>query len=167
MRASSTPHTVERVHMKTVRLADQVSRAEVYRTGKHHYEADIRAEGGTYGTLRTDGRAAHAQSGGLRVTLHPDGGVTSRVERARPEPRPVAKRLLVATPTLADGVTTAKVYRLSADYCEADILANGVRLVALVADGHAARSVHNGLHLALQPDGRPTSRVDEDATPAS
>ncbi|MET9827759.1 hypothetical protein ABZ078_00265 [Streptomyces sp. NPDC006385] len=157
----------KRVHVQTVKLADEVSRAKVYRTGETHYEAEIWAKGSKYGALHVNGRAAYAQNDGLHVTLHPDGKVTSWVGREKPKPKPVVKRVLVATPTLADGVTTAKVFRLTAGRYEADVYADGVRLDTLVANGRAAYGQNNGLHVALQPDGQVTSWVDDDPAPAS
>ncbi|WP_210592964.1 hypothetical protein [Streptomyces sp. GESEQ-35] len=101
----TTAHsTAQRVHVKTVKLADKVSTAKVYKTGKYRYEAEIWAKGVKYGTLYTNGKAAppaHAQNNGLHVTLHPDGKVTSRVERAKPQP--VVKRVLVADGRAAYG----------------------------------------------------------------
>lgn len=159
--ANGHPRKPNRVHVKTVKLADNVSHAKVYETGQNRYEAEIWAEDRKDGTLYTQGRAAYALNNGLHVTLHPNGEVTSRVERARPpQLKPVAERVLVASPTLADGVTTAKLYRLTADHYEADIFTGVVRLHTLVADGRAAHGDTNGLHVALQPDGRLTSRVD-------
>ncbi|ELS50628.1 hypothetical protein [Streptomyces viridochromogenes] len=158
----------KRVQVKTVKLADRVSRAKVYKTGKHRYEAEIWAGGVKYGTLHAQGKAARGLNNGLHITLHPNGEVTSWVERAepRPKPEPVVQRVLVATPTLADGATTAKLYRLTADHYEADVFANGVRLDTLVSDGRPAYGEHNGLHVALQPDGRLASWLDDaSATP--
>lgn len=152
----------ERVHVRTVRLADHVSRAKVYRTGTDRYEAEIWADDVRYGALYTQGRAAYAQNNGLHITLRPDGEVTSWLEGAKPKPEPVAQRVLVGTATLADGSTTAKLYRVAADHHEADILADGVRLETLVTDGRrAAHGEDNGLHVTLHPDGRLTSRADE------
>ncbi|MDC0769857.1 hypothetical protein [Streptomyces sp. HD] len=160
----------ERVHVKTVKLADKVSRAKLYRTGEDRYEAEIWVKGRKYGALYTDGRAAaRAQNNGLHVTLHPNGKVTSWIERAKPkpQPKPVVKRLLVATPTLADGVTTAKVYRLATHHYEADIFADGVRLDTLVANGRAAYGENNGLKVVLKPDGQLISGFDETTDPAT
>ncbi|MGI5373021.1 hypothetical protein ACQEV2_01900 [Streptomyces sp. CA-251387] len=155
--------------MKTVKLADQVSQAKVYKIGKMRYEAEIWAEGVKHGTLYAEGRAARGLNNGLHITLHPNGKVTSWVERAepRPEPKPVVQRLLVATATLADGVTTANLYRLTADHYEADILANGGRLDTLVANGRAAHGENNGLRVALRPDGQLTSWVDGTPVPGA
>lgn len=163
--ASAAGSEAERVQVRTVQLADGVSRAKVYKAGEDRYEAEIWAKDLRYGALYTQGRAAYAQHNGLHITLRPDGGVTSWVEAAKPKPKPVVKRVLVGTVTLADGATTAKLHRVTAGHYEADILADGVRLDTLVADGHAAHGENNGLHVTLQPDGRLTSSVDE--TPAA
>lgn len=148
-------HTeAKRGYMTTVKLADEVSRAEVYKTGKDRYEAELWAEGAKYGTLYTQGMPTHAQHDGLHVTLRPDGRVSSWVERAEPQPEPAAERVLIGTSTLADGSTTAKIYRLTADHYEADVHAGGRRLDTLVADGRTAYVENDGLHVALHPDGR-------------
>jgi hypothetical protein len=154
--ASATDRSkAERVHVRTVELADRLSRAQVHKTGEDRYEAEIWAGDQRYGALYTQGRAAYAQHNGLHITLHPDGEVTSWVERAKPKPEPVVNRVLVDMVTLADGATTAKLYRVTADHHEAEFLADGVRLDTLVADGHrAAHGENNGLYVALQPDGR-------------
>ncbi|CAM5228577.1 hypothetical protein ACWGKK_24760 [Streptomyces chartreusis] len=158
---SMSQHTkAKRVYVTTVKLADEASRAKVYKTGKDRYEAEIWAEGAKYGTLYTQGMPTHAQHNGLHVTLGPDGRVSSWVERAEPKPEPAAERVLIGTSTLADGSTTAKIYRLTADHYEADVYAGGERLDTLVADGRAAYGENDGLHVALHPDGRLASWGD-------
>ncbi|MGP4007067.1 hypothetical protein [Streptomyces sp. 4N124] len=167
--AHATDHgRTKRVPVKTVKLADKVSRAKVFTTGKHRYEAEIWAKGVKYGTLYTNGKAAppaHAQHNGLHVTLHPNGKVTSWVERAEPNPKPVVKRVLVANATLADGTSTAKVYQLSPGHYEAEIFADGTKIDTLVTKGRAAYGQNNGLYVALQPDGQLTSWVDQTPAP--
>ncbi|MCC5478019.1 hypothetical protein [Streptomyces barringtoniae] len=158
---ASAPCKDKRVPVKTVRLADKVSVAKVYKTGKHRFVAEIWAKGTKYGTLVAKDHAARGQNNGLHVTLHPNGRVTSWIERAQPELRPAAERILVSTTTLADDTSTAKVYRLSAHHYEADVYANGTKYGTLVAKDHAARGQNNGLHVLLQPDGRVTSWVDD------
>ncbi|MFC8244310.1 hypothetical protein [Streptomyces chartreusis] len=156
---STSQHTnAKRVYVTTVKLADEAGRAKVYKTGKDRYEAEIWAEGAKYGTLYTQGMPTHAQHNGLHVTLRPDGRVSSWVERAEPEP--ADERVLIGTSTLADGSTTARIYRLTADHYEADVHAGGKRLVTLVADGRAAYGENDGLHVALHPDGRLASWGD-------
>ena len=159
---SMSQHTkAKRVYVTTVKLADEAGRAKVYKTGKDRYEAEIWAEGAKYGTLYTQGMPTHAQHNGLHVTLRPDGRVSSWVERAEPKPEPAVERVLIGTSTLADGSTTAKIYRLTADHYEADIYAGGKRLDTLVADGRVAYGGNNGLHVALHPDGRLASWGEE------
>jgi hypothetical protein len=171
-RADSAAHAsghskTERVHVKTVKLADKVSRAKVFKTGKHRYEAEIWAKGLKYGTMTAKGRAAHAEHNGLHITLDPKGRVTSWVERAKPkpEPKPVVKRVLLASATLADGTSTAKIYKISANHYEADVYAGDSKIDTLVAHGHAAYGENNGLHVALQPDGQLSSWVDQAPEP--
>lgn len=161
-------HKAKRVYVKTVKLADRVSVAKIFKTGKHRYEAEIWAKGTKYGTLVAQGKPAHGQHNGLHITLRPNGTVTSWVEQAKPQPRPkpVVKRVLVATAPLADGASTARIYKLTASHYEADIYAGGVRLDTLVADGRPAYGQNNGLHVVLQPDGQLRSWVDEAPAPA-
>ena len=168
--ASAHAHTsAKRVYVKTVKLADKVSKAKVYKTGKHRYQAEIWAKGVKYGTLYATGRTAHGNHNGLHVSLTANGKVTSWVERAKPKPKPkpkpVVKRVFVSSQTLADGASTAKIYKLTADHYQADVLANGTRIATLDANGRAAYGENNGLHVALQPDGGLTSWVDEAPAP--
>ncbi|MEU5540560.1 hypothetical protein [Streptomyces sp. NPDC020362] len=79
----------------------------------------------------------------------------------RPQQKPVAKRVIVSSAQLADHASTAKIYRISTHHYEADVSAGGVKLDTLVANGRAAYGQNNGLHVALQPDGRLTSWVDD------
>ncbi|WP_151478700.1 hypothetical protein [Streptomyces albicerus] len=157
----------KRVYVKTVKLADKVSRAKVYKTGKNRYQAEISAKGVKYGTLVAAGKAAYGQNNGLHVTLQPTGKVTSWVEKAKPKPKPkpVVKRTLVASATLADNTSTAKVYKLSAGHYEADVYTGGTKIDTLVAKGSAAYGENNGLHVTLQPDGQLTSWVEDTPAP--
>lgn len=159
--------TAGRIHVKTVKLADKVSRAKVYRTGKHRYDAEIWAKGLKYGTLTTKGRTVHADHNGLHIALHPNGKVTSWVERARPKPKPAVQRVLVASAPLADDTSTVKLYKITAHHYEADIYAGGTRTGILVAKGHAAHDEMNGLHIVLRPDGRLSSWTDQPPAPAT
>ncbi|MEU8691308.1 hypothetical protein [Streptomyces sp. NPDC048665] len=155
----------KRVLVKTVRLADKVSVAKVYKTGKHHqhFEAEIWAKGAKFGTLVAKGKPAHGENNGLHVTLRPNGEVTSWVERAKPKPKPqpVAQRILVSVSTLADDTSTGKVYRLGPHHYEADIYAHGHKLDTLAAKGRAAHGENNGLHVVLKPDGKLVSWVED------
>lgn len=155
----------ERVYVKTVKLADKVSRAKVFKTGKHRYEAEIWGKGLKYGTMATKGRTAHAEHNGLHIALHPNGKVTSWVEHAKPKPGPVVKRRLPASAPLADGTSTAKIYKVAAHDYEADIYADGTTFETLVAHGRAAYGRLDGLHVVLQPDGQLSSWFDRAPAP--
>ncbi|WP_432196285.1 hypothetical protein [Streptomyces sp. bgisy027] len=102
-----------------------------------------------------------AQHNGLHVTLRPDGRASSWVAHAEPRPEPADERVLIGTSTLADGSTTAKIYRLTADHYEAEVFADGKRRDTLVADGRAAHGENSGLHVMLHPDGRLASWGEE------
>ncbi|GAA3770736.1 hypothetical protein GCM10022403_002580 [Streptomyces coacervatus] len=157
----------ERVYVKTVELADKVSKAKVFKTGKHRYEAEIWGKGLKYGTMAAKGRTAHAEHNGLHIALQPNGKVTSWVERAKPKPKPVVKRVLVTSAPLADGTSTARIYKVTANHYEADIYADGTRFDTLVANGRAAYGQLNGLHVVLQPDGQLSSWVDRAPDPTA
>ena len=168
--AASTAHAsgdcrTERVYVRTVNLADKASRAKVFKTGKHRYEAEIWGKGLKYGTMAAKGRTAHAEHNGLHIACHPNGTVTSWVERAKPQPKPFLKRSLITSAPLADGTSTAKIYKVTAHHYEADIYADGTRFDTLVANGRPAYGQLNGLHVVLQPDGQLSSSV-EAPTPA-
>lgn len=67
------------------------------------------------------------------------------------------QRTLVKTLALADGVSTANVYRVSKYVYQADILgADGHRTTTLASDGHVTGGT-GALHAALAADGRLTS----------
>ncbi|WP_330332614.1 hypothetical protein OHS33_24815 [Streptomyces sp. NBC_00536] len=69
-----------------------------------------------------------------------------------------APRTLVKSLTLADGVSTAHVYRVAAGSYQADIQRHGVKVATLAShDGAPAYGHTGGLHLALRPDGRLSS----------
>ncbi|WKV71852.1 hypothetical protein AW27_010165 [Streptomyces sp. PCS3-D2] len=72
-----------------------------------------------------------------------------------------AQRTLVKSLELADGVSTAKVYRMAEGGYQADILAvDGARAATLTSrDGVIAVDGSGGLHAALDPAGRLTSWV--------
>ncbi|MET3986465.1 hypothetical protein [Streptomyces sp. PvR034] len=68
------------------------------------------------------------------------------------------QRVLVKSLTLADGVSTARVYRVAQDAYQADILRDGSKVSTL--SSHAGAPGYgraDGLRLALQPDGRISS----------
>ncbi|MER5727137.1 hypothetical protein ABT084_02075 [Streptomyces sp. NPDC002138] len=67
-------------------------------------------------------------------------------------------RTLVKSVTLADGVSTARVYRVAEGSYQADILRGGAKVSSLTSHaGTPGYGRTDGLHLALQPDGRISS----------
>ncbi|MET9700632.1 hypothetical protein ABZY31_27445 [Streptomyces sp. NPDC006529] len=78
---------------------------------------------------------------------------TSAPARAASAPRTLVKSL-----TLADGVSSARVYRVAAGAYQADVLRDGVTVASLTSrDGVPGYGRTDALHLALQPDGRLSS----------
>ncbi|MFF3622744.1 hypothetical protein [Streptomyces sp. NPDC002467] len=70
---------------------------------------------------------------------------------------PAPQRTLVKTLALADGVSTANVYRVSKGVYQAEILgADGHRTTTLTSDGGSTGGA-GALHAALDSDGRLTS----------
>lgn len=148
--------------VKKVKLHDG-SIAKVYKLGKNKAKAVISGPKG--GTLIANGKNAYANHNGLHIKLTPGGSLTSWMDKARPKPNPKPdpkpnKRVLVASPTLADG-STAKLYKLSTNHYQADFFGAGAKLGSLDANGRAAYGENNGLHVALQPDGRLKSWLDD------
>ncbi|MWA10806.1 hypothetical protein [Streptomyces sp. BA2] len=145
---------------KTVKLRDG-STAKVYKLGKNKAKAVVLGPKG--GTLIANGKNAYANHNGLHIKLTPGGSLTSWMDKAKPKPNPKPtpnKRVLIASPTLADG-STAKIYKLSASHYQADFFGAGAKLGSLDANGRAAYGQNNGLHVALQPDGQLKSWLDD------
>ncbi|MFD9417652.1 hypothetical protein ACFWC9_23450 [Streptomyces goshikiensis] len=73
-----------------------------------------------------------------------------------------SQRVLLKSLSLADGVSTAHVYRVAKNAYQADILRYGATVATLTSrDGVPARGEAGELHAALQPDGRLSSWVGE------
>ncbi|MGW0390928.1 hypothetical protein ACWDYJ_08500 [Streptomyces sp. NPDC003042] len=73
-----------------------------------------------------------------------------------------AQRTLVRNVSLADGRSTAKVYRLAGDAYQADILRAGSTVATLTSrDGATGFGGAGELHAALRPDGRLSSWVGD------
>ncbi|WP_079429764.1 hypothetical protein [Streptomyces katrae] len=73
-----------------------------------------------------------------------------------------AQRTLVSSLSLADGQSTAKVYRLAKDAYQAEILRAGATVATLTSrDGATGVGGAGELHAALRPDGRLSSWVDD------
>ncbi|MEU9717815.1 hypothetical protein [Streptomyces sp. NPDC047976] len=73
-----------------------------------------------------------------------------------------AQRTLVSSISLADGRSTAKVYRLAKDAYQAEILRAGSKVATLTSrDGSTGVGAAGELHAALRPDGRLSSWVGD------
>ncbi|MFI9182563.1 hypothetical protein ACIGXG_10090 [Streptomyces goshikiensis] len=73
-----------------------------------------------------------------------------------------SQRVLLKSLSLADGVSTARVYRVAKNAYQADILRDGATVATLTSrDGVPARGDAGELHAALRPDGRLSSWVGE------
>ncbi|MFB0631378.1 hypothetical protein [Streptomyces sp. AB3(2024)] len=73
-----------------------------------------------------------------------------------------AQRTLVKSISLADGRSTAKVYRLAKDAYQADITRSGTTVATLTSrDGITGFGGSGELHAVLRPDGRLSSWVGE------
>lgn len=71
-------------------------------------------------------------------------------------------RILVKSLSLADGVSTARVYRLTKGAYQAEILRDGTTAATLTSrDGKPGVGTAGVLHAALQPDGRLSSWVGD------
>ncbi|MFG2880248.1 hypothetical protein ACGFYU_35415 [Streptomyces sp. NPDC048337] len=79
------------------------------------------------------------------------------------------QRTLVKSLSLADGVSTAKVYRVAKDAYQADILtADGRTATTLTSrDGATAVGGAGDLHATLQSDGRLTSWIGDTPAPGA
>ncbi|MFD7033361.1 hypothetical protein ACFWAR_35570 [Streptomyces sp. NPDC059917] len=90
----------------------------------------------------------------------PDKPVTPTPDKDG-KPRPDGNvRAFVTTVKLADG-SVAKVYKIGDRHFEADVFAGSTKLATLVSkDGKAAYGQHNGMHVALQPNGTVTSWIE-------
>ncbi|WP_405978599.1 hypothetical protein [Streptomyces sp. NBC_00158] len=72
------------------------------------------------------------------------------------------QRTLVSSISLADGRSTAKVYRLAKDAYQAEILRAGAKVATLTSrDGSTGVGAAGELHAALRPDGRLSSWVGD------
>ncbi|MFG2619483.1 hypothetical protein ACGFXC_17925 [Streptomyces sp. NPDC048507] len=72
------------------------------------------------------------------------------------------QRTLVKSLTLADGLSTAKVYRVAKDAYQAEIQRAGATVATLHSrDGYTGFGTTGELHTALRPDGRLSSWVGD------
>ncbi|MFJ6794394.1 hypothetical protein [Streptomyces sp. NPDC091268] len=95
----------QRTLVKTLALADGVSRAKVYRTAKDAYQAEVvSADGARSATLASrDGLTGYAEAGGLRLALRPDGVLSSWVGETVPAAGGTADHALTHKTGTRDG----------------------------------------------------------------
>ncbi|QES48249.1 hypothetical protein DEJ50_10915 [Streptomyces venezuelae] len=102
---------------------------------------------------RTLVRAAAVACAGAGVLALPAAALADGMPATAP-------RTLVKSLTLADGVSTARVYRLAEGAYQAEIKSGGVKVATLSSrDGVAGSGGTDALRISLQPDGRLSSWV--------
>ncbi|MEU9026332.1 hypothetical protein AB0D46_02120 [Streptomyces sp. NPDC048383] len=149
---STTPPVAARGYVTTVKLADG-SVAKVYRVGDDRFEAEIFAGGRKAGSLAAEnGRSTNATCGGLHITLHGNGRVTSWVEGGgkpvqKPVEKPVEKSVVKPRPNVK------KETRIRVTLPDGRI--------ARLVDGHGHASGPQGKRVELfTPHGRPLGTID-------
>ncbi|MCF4138168.1 hypothetical protein L1856_17755 [Streptomyces sp. Tue 6430] len=127
--------------------------ARVFKMNPGLFDATVHGKGGdtVLGTLRAGTSPGAAASdtkvfGGVRVTLHSDGKVTS-------ESADGSKGTLLRTEKLSDG-SLLKVYRLASGHHRAENLVDGRAVCVLDASDHSAACRRGSLYLVLTPDGQ-------------
>lgn len=105
--------------------------------------------------------AAVAACAGTLLAFPATAALAEGVPSASAAHAATGQRTLVKTVTLADGVSTAHVYRIAKDAYQADVLSrDGSRTATLTSrDGATGFADAGALHLALRADGRLTSWV--------
>ncbi|MEU4205064.1 hypothetical protein AB0B79_13430 [Streptomyces sp. NPDC039022] len=130
--------------VRTVPLADGISKAEVRRLGDQHYRARIVARGDVLATLETKQRDAGLDANDMFVVLSLDGKVHSWMGGGHQGP---------GTFKLAGG-WTAKVTKVGELHYRAQILGRGGAVYGTVeADQQDAGVVANGVPIVLSGGG--------------
>ncbi|MFJ9337796.1 hypothetical protein ACIRP0_00735 [Streptomyces sp. NPDC101733] len=113
----------------------------------------------------TVGTAVRTAVGTAAVTACAAGLLAMSVAPALADGAPAVsgtQRTLIKSLFLADGHSTAKVYRLAKDAYQAEIQRAGVTVATLTSrDGRTGMGGAGVLHAALRPDGQLSSWVDE------
>ncbi|GCD38206.1 hypothetical protein OEIGOIKO_06018 [Streptomyces chrestomyceticus JCM 4735] len=130
--------------VRTVPLADGISKAEIYKLGDQHYRAKIVARGDILATLETNQRDAGLDANDMFVVLSLDGTVHSWMGGGHQGP---------GTFKLAGG-WTAKVTKVGELHYRAQILGRG-GVVYGTADANQqdAGVVANGVYIVLSSGG--------------
>ncbi|MEU3775976.1 hypothetical protein AB0F11_22705 [Streptomyces sp. NPDC032472] len=136
--AASAAHSVPRTLVKTLALADGVSRANVYRAGSG-FQADILgADGSRAATLTSrDGVAGVGGSGELHAALQPDGRLSSWVGDA----------------AVHSGTPGGDGYKTGTRDGKADSAAGAAAAVSRTQVRAAAAGTAGALHLEALADG--------------
>ncbi|MFG2826215.1 hypothetical protein ACGFWI_01835 [Streptomyces sp. NPDC048434] len=129
--------------VRTQRLADGISKAEIYKLGDQHYRAKIVARGSVLATLETTGRDAGLDANDMFVTLTLDGQVHSWMGGGHQGP---------GTFTLAGG-WTAKVTKVGELRYRAQILGHDGVAATLETNQHDVGVDANGVYIVLSNGG--------------
>ncbi|SDK52637.1 hypothetical protein [Streptomyces indicus] len=156
--------TGQRKLVNTVKLADNVSTAKVYKVGQNHYEADIFANGAKLDTLVAKGSAAHGQNNGLHVALSPDGKITSYVEGGKKDPV-VGGWESKGVKQLGDGWSAKVDVNASARSAKAEIYLNKAVKGSLKAENRTASTKIDGYTFTLTSDGTITKSKKDTPKP--
>ncbi|MFF8370063.1 hypothetical protein ACF05W_14610 [Streptomyces lydicus] len=129
--------------VRTQRLADGISKAEIYKLGDQHYRAKIVARDSVLATMETKGRDAGLDANDMFVTLTLDGQVHSWMGGGHQGP---------GTFTLAGG-WTAKVTKLGELRYRAQIIGHDGVAATLETNQHDVGLDANGIYIVLSNGG--------------
>ncbi|MEU9115647.1 hypothetical protein AB0D04_28650 [Streptomyces sp. NPDC048483] len=138
---SATPKAASPV--RTQRLADGISKAEIYKLGDQHYRAKIVARGSVLATLETKGRDDGLDANDMFVTLTLDGQVHSWMGGGHQGP---------GTFKLAGG-WTAKVTKVGELRYRAQIIGHDGVAATLETNQHDVGLDANGISIVLSAGG--------------
>ncbi|WP_030682108.1 hypothetical protein [Streptomyces rimosus] len=143
-------------YVRTVKLADGVSTAKVYRLGPGHYRAEGFADGYSFGSIEASADEPYAAGNlnGMFTALSSKGELVSWIAKARPSGS--------HNETLADGKTIARVTSIGNGY-RADLVDRGGRTLATLAARdevvpYSAIKI-GSLWAVLETDGSITSHI--------
>ncbi|MFJ9852788.1 hypothetical protein [Streptomyces sp. NPDC101150] len=129
--------------VRTQRLADGISKAEIYKLGDQHYRAKIVARGSVLATLETKGHDDGLDANDMFVTLTLDGQVHSWMGGGHQGP---------GTFKLAGG-WTAKVTKIGELRYRAQIIGHDGVAATLETNQHDVGLDANGIYIVLSSGG--------------
>ncbi|MFE3883243.1 hypothetical protein ACFXPQ_10070 [Streptomyces lydicus] len=129
--------------VRTQRLADGISKAEIYQLGDQHYRAKIVARGSVLATLETKGHDDGLDANDMFITLTLDGQVHSWMGGGHQGP---------GTFTLAGG-WTAKVTKIGELRYRAQIIGHDGVAATLETNQHDTGLNANGIYIVLSTGG--------------